>query len=121
MPIILSTFWISASEFIRNELFFKSYWLEHYDKLNLKFPSEPVNGAIWGIWSLFFAIAIFIISRKLNLFQTVFIAWLTGFVLMWIAIGNLGVLPCRLLWIAVPLSLLEVFLAALIIRKTTGQ
>jgi len=38
-------------------------------------------------------------------------------VLMWVAIGNMGVLPDGLLFIAVPLSLLESFIAALIIKK----
>jgi hypothetical protein len=42
---------------------------------------------------------------------------LAGFVMMWLVIGNLGVLPYGLLFIAVPLSLLEAFLAAFIIVK----
>ena len=36
---------------------------------------------------------------------------------MWIVIGNLGVLPYGLLAFAVPLSLLEAFVAALIVKK----
>ena len=36
---------------------------------------------------------------------------------MWVVIGNLGVLPYGLLLYALPLSLLEAFLAALIIKK----
>ena len=116
-PILLATIWISISEFVRNEFLFKSYWTEHYDNLGLAFPSEPVNGAVWGIWSLFFAIAIFIISKKFNLIQTTFLSWFVGFVLMWLAVGNLGVLPNTLLYFAIPLSLLETFIAAWIIRK----
>jgi len=117
LPIFLATIWISISEFIRNELLFKSYWLKHYEKLGLVFPSEPINGALWGLWSLLFAIAIFIISKKYNLKQTTFLSWFVGFVLMWVVIGNLGVLPGGLLYIAVPLSLLEAFLATFIIVK----
>jgi hypothetical protein len=92
----------------------KSYWTDHYESLGLVFPSEPLNGAIWGIWSLFFAIAIYVISRKFSFIQTIFIAWFVGFVLMWIVLGNMGVLPLGLLYLAVPLSILEVFIAALI-------
>jgi hypothetical protein len=36
---------------------------------------------------------------------------------MWVVIGNLGVLPIGILYFAVPLSLLEAFLAVIIIKK----
>jgi hypothetical protein len=117
LPILLATIWISVSEFVRNELLVKSYWTEHYKNLGLVFPSEPINGALWGLWSLFFAIVIFIISKKFSLIQTTLLSWFVGFVLMWLVIGNLGVLPMGLLYVAIPLSLLEVFLAAFIIVK----
>lgn len=114
LPILLATIWISGSEFIRNEVVLKSYWTDHYESLGLVFPSEPLNGAIWGIWSLFFAIAIYVISRKFSFIQTIFIAWFVGFVLMWIVLGNMGVLPLGLLYLAVPLSIFEVLMAVLI-------
>jgi hypothetical protein len=117
LPILLATVWISISEFARNEFILKSYWTEHYEKLGLVFPSQPINGAVWGIWSLLFAISIFIISKKFTLWQTTFLSWLTGFVFMWFVIGNLGVLPFAILVFAVPLSLLEAFLATFIIKK----
>ena len=117
LPILLATIWISVSEFVRNELLVKSYWTEHYKNLGLVFPSEPINGALWGLWSLFFAIVIFIISKKFSLIQTTLLSWFVGFVLMWLVIGNLGVLPMGLLYVAIPLSLLEAFLAAFIIVK----
>ena len=117
LPILLATIWISLSEFARNELFLKSIWINHYQKLGLIFPSEPVNGAVWGLWSLLFAIAIFIISKKFALLQTTLLSWFMGFVLMWVVIGNLAVLPRGLLYIAVPLSLLEAFIASFIIKK----
>ncbi|MCU0644925.1 MAG: hypothetical protein MUC94_11765 [bacterium] len=117
LPIFLATIWISLSEFVRNELLFKTYWIDYYQKLGLVFPSEPINGAMWGLWSLLFAIAIFIIAKKFSLIQTTLLAWLVGFILMWVVIGNLGVLPYGLLLFAIPLSLLESFIAAYIIKK----
>ena len=117
LPILLATIWISISEFARNQLLFKSYWTAHYEGLGLTFPAAPVNGAMWGVWSMLFAIFIFIIAKKFTLLQTTFIAWLAGFVMMWVVIGNLDVLPYGLLWFAVPLSLLEAFIAAWIIKK----
>ncbi|MBN2091231.1 hypothetical protein JW964_16585 [candidate division KSB1 bacterium] len=117
LPVFLATVWISISEFVRNEFLFKAYWIEHYQQLGLIFPSEPLNGALWGVWSLLFAIAIYIISKKFSLAQTTLLAWFVGFVLMWVVIGNLGVLPYGLLVFAIPLSLLEAFIAASIIKK----
>ncbi|MBK7476451.1 MAG: hypothetical protein IPN74_08030 [Haliscomenobacter sp.] len=121
LPILLATVWISLSEFVRNEFLLKSYWTAHYENMGLIFPSEPVNGAMWGVWSLLFAIAIFILSRKFTLWQTTFLAWGVGFVLMWVVTGNLGVLPYGILVYAVPLSLLEAFWASWIIRKISIQ
>ena len=121
LPVLLATIWISISEFVRNEFIVKSYWTEHYDKLGLVFPSEPINGAVWGLWSLCFAIAIFIIAKRFSLLQTAFLSWFVGFVLMWIVIWNMNVLPAGILVIAVPLSLLEAFIASYIIVRLTDN
>jgi len=118
--ILIATIWISISEFIRNEFIVKSYWTKHFQSLGLTFPSESINGAVWGIWSLLFAITIYFIAKKFNLIQTTVLSWFAGFVLMWVVIGNLGVLPYGLLVYAIPLSVLEAFIAALIIKKFTG-
>jgi hypothetical protein len=117
LPILLATIWISVSEFVRNEFLFKSIWVDHYAGMGLEFPSAPINGAIWGLWSLLFAIAIYILSRKFSLGETTGLAWLVGFVLMWVVTGNMGVLPFGILIYAIPLSLLEAWLAAFIIKK----
>lgn len=121
LPILLATVWISISEFVRNEFLLKTIWTDHYESMGLIFPSEPINGAIWGLWSLFFAISIFIISRRFTLWQTTFLSWFVGFVFMWTVIGNMGVLPYGILPFAVPLSFLEAFLASFIIRKLSNH
>jgi len=120
LPILLATIWISISEFVRNEFILKSYWTGHYEKLGHVFPSEPINGAVWGLWSLCFAIAIFIISKKFSLPQTTFLSWFVGFVLMWIVVWNMDILPSGLLVFAIPLSLIESFLASFIIKKLSN-
>ena len=116
-PILAATIWISISEFARNELLLKSYWTDHYENLGLIFPSEPVNGVMWGVWSLCFAIGIYFIAQKFSVLQTTSLAWLVGFVLMWLVTGNMNVLPFGILPFAVPLSMLESFLAVIIIKK----
>lgn len=117
LPILLATVWISLSEFIRNTFLLHHHWIEHYQGLGLTFPKQPVNGAVWGIWSLCFAIAIFIFSKKYTLIQTTLISWFVGFVFMWLVVANLGVLPLEILFYAIPLSILEAFLATYIIFK----
>jgi hypothetical protein len=118
LPIVLATLWICLSEFVRNQFLLQSYWAEHYAGMGLTFPSAPVNSIVWGIWSLAFAVIVFFIARKYPLTQTTLIAWFAGFVPMWLATGNLNVLPFGILWYAVPLSMLEAFVASLIIKKT---
>ncbi|MCB0812839.1 MAG: hypothetical protein KDB87_06715 [Flavobacteriales bacterium] len=79
-----------------------------------------MNGAVWGLWSLLFAAGITILSHRYTLLQTTGIAWLFAFVLMWVVTGNMAVLPFGILPYAVPLSLLETFVAAWIVRKVGG-
>jgi hypothetical protein len=121
LPILLATIWISISEFVRNSFVLHHFWTEQYRILGMTFPEQPVNGAVWGAWSLCFAIAIFIFSRKFTLVQTTLLSWFVGFVLMWLVIGNLGVLPFAILYYAIPLSLLEAFVASFIIFKFSGR
>ena len=121
LPVFSATVWISISEFVRNEFLLKSYWVEHYNKLGLVFPSEIANGAVWGLWSLMFAIVISIISLKFSKLPTIIISWFAGFVQMWLVIGNMGVLPYNILIFAVPLSLFEVYIAVVIIKYLSSR
>ena len=117
IAVILTGVWVNASEFIRNEILLKTYWVDHYQSLGMTFPSEPANGMIWITWGFLFALAIFLISRKFNLIQTALITWFMAFVLMWVVTFNLNVLPGAILTHAVPLSLLETFIGAYLCIK----
>ncbi|PJZ51370.1 hypothetical protein [Leptospira adleri] len=117
VPVLATAAWITASEFFRNEILFKSYWVLHYESKGLRFPSEPINGAVWILWSFFLAVVLYILSRKFTLTQTFLFGWFVGFVLMWIVVWNLGMLPSGLLIYAVPLSLLEIFLGSIIVKR----
>ena len=117
IAVILTGIWVNVSEFIRNEVLLKTYWVDHYRSLGMTFPSEPKNGMIWVAWGFLFAIAIYLISRKFNLIQTTLISWFTAFVLMWVVTWNLNILPSAILIYAVPLSLLEAFIGSYICLK----
>ena len=114
--VLAATVWIGLSEFLRNQLWLLPIWVAHYDALGLPFPVGPVNGVVWMVWSLCFAVVIFVVSRRFGFWATAALAWVVGFVMMWLVIGNLGVLPGALLWAAVPLSMLEALVATLITR-----
>lgn len=120
LPIALSTVWISLSEFFRNQFWLNSYWTDHYANMGLVFPAEPFNGAVWGIWAMIFSICLFVIAQKFSFTETAVLGWVIGFVLMWLVIGNLGVLPLGILALAIPLSLLEVWVAVWIITRFSG-
>lgn len=117
LPILFSTLWISISEVFRNSFLLHEYWINHYKRVGQIFPEQPINGAIWGIWALIFSIVIFILSKKFTFRETVILSWIIGFVLMWLVIGNLGVLPFGILSFAVPLSLVEVMVSVWVFKK----
>lgn len=117
LSILSGGLWIAASEFARNEWLLKGYWMEHYQSLGLNFKTLPVHGMLWMLWSFGLAYVVHQLLEKFSFKQTVFLTWLIAFVMMWIAIYNLQVLPLKTLGLAVPLSLIEVGLAAAIVGK----
>ncbi|MFN8351119.1 MAG: hypothetical protein U0U25_06615 [Flavobacteriales bacterium] len=117
LAILAATAWIALNEFVRNQLVLLDQWTVHYAALGLSFPAEPLNGAVWGIWSLAFTGVILVLAKRFSLLETAALAWSIGFVLMWLVIGNLAVLPLNILPIAIPWSLVEAFGAAWIVKR----
>ena len=117
LSVILTGIWVNACEFVRNEVLLKAYWVDHYQSIGMTFPSAPINGMIWVLWGFLFAIAIYFISRKFSLIQTALISWFMAFVLMWLVVFNLNVLPGAILIYALPLSLLEVVVGSYICTR----
>lgn len=117
LKIFLTGIWITCFEFLRNEVLFKQLWTYHFATLGLKFQTLPVNGILWMVWSFGLAFIIYKLSQKFSFRETLWIAWLSAFPMMWIVAYNLQVLPLGLLMAAVPLSLIEVAVAELIMFK----
>jgi len=117
LTFILAGLWISLSEFVRNELLFKTYWIEKHESLGIQFPSSTLNNIAWGVWSFLVAALIVYLSAKLKKPENIIVSWLFAFVLMWFVIGNMNVLPFKLLIFAIPLILIEVVVAVLICQK----
>jgi Na+-transporting NADH:ubiquinone oxidoreductase subunit NqrE len=116
LPVALATLWISVNEFVRNEVVLKSYWVDHYKALGFAFPADPINGALWGAWSLLMAVFFHFLRRRFSYSEAAALGWLAGYLAMWLVIGNLGVLPLAILPIAVPWSLAEAAGAAWLSR-----
>ena len=121
LPILLTGIWINISETLRWVFFVEPYWIEYYQNLNLSFPTGIINNIIWMIWGFSFATIIFIISRKFNLVQTTFLSWFVTFIMLWLVLWNIEILPVGFLWFVIPLSLFEVFVGALICKKLSVE
>jgi len=117
LTVTLAGLWVGMCEFVRNQFILSSVWQNHYQALGLEFPSSPVNGVMWMLWSFLFAGTAFAVSRRFSLWQTTLIGWLLGWVMMWVVIWNLAVLPLGILPIAIPFSFIEALGAAFICRK----
>lgn len=115
--IVAAGIWITASEFIRNEVLFKSYWVDHFAGLKLTFETLPVNGILWTVWSFLAAFILMELSRRMSFGRALVVGWIAFFPTMWITLFNLQVLPAGLLTFALPLSLLEVAVALLLLRR----
>jgi hypothetical protein len=117
LTVLVTSLWVSASEFFRNQVLLKDQWISHFDSLGVSFPQAASNSMVWGIWSLAYAFLIYILAKRMSFTETCFTAWFAGFVLMWLVIGNLSVLPTKILWFAIPLSILETYVATWITTK----
>jgi hypothetical protein len=112
--ILLVSLWINFFETLRWMLFAKPDIDMHFKAINLVLPNEPVNNILWLIWGIIIAVMIFIISKKFKVLQTTFIVWIIVYVTHWIALWNFSVLPINVLWLAVPLTFINIFVGALI-------
>lgn len=121
LSIIIAGIWIAISEFIRNELLFNAYWTAHFDSLGLIFVTLTINGILWMAWSFLLAFLIYMLLTKFSFRETLVISWIFAFLMMWITAYNLQVLPLSLLLFAVPLSIIEVWVASFIITKISKK
>lgn len=117
LAILVAGMWINASEFFRNNVLLLRYWQDHYRAMGEIFPASPVNGMVWVGWGFLFAGALYVLSRKMGVMATALTGWLFAFAMMWPVLWNLSVLPLGILPFAIPLSLLEAWVGAFLIKK----
>jgi hypothetical protein len=115
--ILLLAVWINISETVRWVLFSKPKFDAVFQDHGQVMPDQPINNILWMVWGVIIACVVYFLSAKFTVIQTTFITWCAVCVTVWIVMWNLAVLPPGLLLVAVPLSLFEIYIAALIAQK----
>ena len=121
IAVVASGMWMNLSEFIRNEFVIKHVWIKGFEEIGLSFPSAPVNGLVWVIWTFIFCAVLTTLNMRFNALRSTIICWVTGFGLLWIAMWNIGILPKGILYWAVPWSFVEVYVAAFICNRIVAD
>ena len=119
--ILLVAIWINLSGTVRWILFAKPRFDALYNGRGLEFPNALANTILWILWGVLAAVLVVSLSKKFTMLHTFALSWLAAFAMHWIVLWNAAVLPLGLLWVAIPWSLVEVFIAALISVKLQGQ
>jgi len=119
--VLLVALWINFSGTARWMLFAKQRFDALYRGRGMEFPNTLANNILWVLWGVLAAVLVVFLSRKFSMLQTFGLSWLAAFAMHWIVLWNVAALPLGLLWIAIPWSLAEVFIAALIANKLQGR
>ena len=119
--ILLVAIWINFSGTVRWMLFAKQRFDALYQGRGLDFPNALANNILWVLWGVLAAVLVVSLSKRFSMLHTFSLSYLAAFAMHWIVLWNAAVLPLGLLWIAVPWSLVEVFIAALIANKLQGR
>jgi hypothetical protein len=115
--ILLLAVWINISETVRWVLFSKPKFDAVFHDHGQVMPDQPINNILWMVWGVIIACIVYFLSAKFTVVKTTLITWCAVCVTVWIVMWNLAVLPPGLLIVAVPLSLFEIYIAALIAQK----
>ena len=123
---LITSIWIHASEVFRYFLLVmprvKNYW-NHLD--TVADMSWTIFG-IWGVWdTILCAMVVFFFWLYAQVFGnnirsvgvSALLSWGFFFVLYWMGVANMGYSDWSILWITLPLSLLELVVACLIASK----
>lgn len=120
---LLVNIWVQCSETLR-------YLIFVVPKMEARVGEIPeATGLVLGIWivwgTLLSALTVFLFWMYANVFgnsmQTILksatLSWAFVFVLFWVGISNMGLSDWKLLWITLPLSWFEIFIATYIASK----
>jgi hypothetical protein len=124
LALAINFLWINASEIWRYLVIIKPMLHQTYPGRTDIAPFDLPTFALWSIWDswLIFAATgfywLYLNWAGRNLRQALITATLltlTVFGLIWLGVVNMGFVPARFIWIAVPLAWIEQAVAALIV------
>jgi hypothetical protein len=119
--ILLVAIWINISGTVRWMLFAKPKLDVLYKGMGREFPNSLATNLLWTLWGVLAALLIVFLTKKFAMLQTVVLSWLSVFAMHYILLWNYAVMPLDLLLIAVPWTLVEFFVAALIANKLQNR
>lgn len=115
--VLITSVWINASEILRYFLFVmpmtKDYWRASHHAVA---EMNVMIFSIWGLWdTLLTGVLVFVVWLYSQVFGTSFksiltsatLVWAAIFVIFWVASANMGLSDWQMLWIALPLSWIE--------------
>jgi len=120
---LLVNIWVQISETIRYLVFVVPQMEESAGEI------PEVTGIVLGIWivwgTILTSLTVFLFWMYANMYgnfirtvlKSATISWAFVFVLFWIGISNMGLSEWNILWITLPLSWVEIFIATFIASK----
>jgi hypothetical protein len=122
---VLNTVWINLSEVFRYFAFVMPMMRDSLPQLPKVAPMNLPVFLIWGVWDTILVTvatggAWLMLERFGNSFRMAILAgtaiWLGVFVILWLGLWNMNLATLPVLAVALPLALLEMIVAALIVR-----
>lgn len=123
--VLITSLWINASEVFRYFVLVMPRVRGYWNNLEGIADMNWIIFSIWGVWDMLLsAFVVFLVWLCLQVFTSktksiavsTILGW-TLFVIFWVAAGNMGYSDWSILWITLPLSLLEMGVAAAIATK----
>ncbi|MEO0419483.1 MAG: hypothetical protein AAF249_11490 [Pseudomonadota bacterium] len=126
IALAINFVWINLSEVWRYLMVIRPMLQETFPNDAAIAPFDLTTLAIWAVWDgilVFAATGFFWVYFKsvgASLRQAVFAALfftIAVFGLLWVGAFNMGLVPARFIWVALPLAWLEQFVAAVIVWR----
>ena len=122
LTALVNAVWINASEVFRYFVFVMPMMRETFPQINDIAPMNLPVFAIWGAWDTILVLAVtgfvflFLDRFGNGLFQAIMagtLIWTAIFVILWLGLFNMNIATGAILAIVLPLSWLEMVVAAL--------
>lgn len=121
--ILITTVWVQISETLRYLLLVVPLMQSNAAQIP---ETTTVILVIWFCWGLlltaltvfqFWMFAQIFGNTTKTIFRSATVSWLFFFVLYWVGVANMGLADWSILWVVLPLSWLELFIATYIASK----